>query len=80
MRSLRLVLQDFAVKRLFEIYKADQAKGHPAWVSELGLAGDLGLLFLAIFKFQAHTFLLVMKRRKTDLKHANVVLSLDRGG
>ena len=43
MRSLRPVLRDFAVKRLFEIYRADQGKGHPAWVSELRLAGDLGL-------------------------------------
>ncbi len=43
MRSLRPVLRDFAVKRLFEIYKADQTKGHLSWGSELGLAGDLGL-------------------------------------
>lgn len=43
MQSLGPVLHDFAVKRLFEIYRADQTKGHLARVSELGLAGDLGL-------------------------------------
>lgn len=43
MRSLRPVLRYFAVKRLFEIYRADQSKEHLAWVSDLGLAGDLGL-------------------------------------
>ncbi|SDQ66486.1 hypothetical protein SAMN04490192_2522 [Pseudomonas lundensis] len=42
-QSLWPVLRDLAVKRLFEIYKADQTRGHLAWVSDLGLAGDLGL-------------------------------------
>lgn len=36
-------IREFAVKRLFEIYRADQTKGHLAWVAELGFAGDLGL-------------------------------------
>lgn len=36
-------IRHFAVKRLLEIYRADQTKQHLAWVSELGLAGDLGL-------------------------------------
>lgn len=43
MQSLGPVLHDFAVKRLFEIYRVDQSKEHLAWVAELGLAGDLGL-------------------------------------
>lgn len=42
-QSLGPVLHDFAVKRLFEIYQADQTKQHLAWVAELGLAVDLGL-------------------------------------
>ncbi|POF92828.1 hypothetical protein BGP83_09045 [Pseudomonas putida] len=42
-QSLGPVLRDFAVKRLFEIYRADQTRGHLAWVAELGFAGDLGL-------------------------------------
>lgn len=36
-------IRHFAVKRLFEIYRADQTREHLAWVSELGFAGDLGL-------------------------------------
>lgn len=36
-------IRHFAVKRLFEIYRADQTKQHLAWVAELVLAGDLGL-------------------------------------
>lgn len=36
-------IRHFAVKRVFEIYQGDQTKGHLAWVSELGLASDLGL-------------------------------------
>jgi len=42
-QSLGPVLHDFAVKRLFEIYRADQTKQHLAWIAELALAGDLGL-------------------------------------
>ncbi|OLS63018.1 hypothetical protein [Pseudomonas putida] len=36
-------IRDFAAKRLFEIYRADQTREHLAWVSEIELAGDLGL-------------------------------------
>lgn len=36
-------IRDFAVKRLFEIYKADQTKEHLAWVCDLWFAWDLGL-------------------------------------
>lgn len=42
-QNLGPVLKDFAGKRLFEIYKADQTREHLAWVCDLGLAGDLGL-------------------------------------
>lgn len=42
-QSLGPVLQDFAVKRLFGIYKADQSKQHLAWTADLMFAGDLGL-------------------------------------
>lgn len=42
MQILGPVLRDFAVKRLFEIYRADQGKGHLAWVSDLGLRGIWG--------------------------------------
>lgn len=37
------LIREVAVKRLFEIYRADQTKEHLAWVAELGLAVDLGL-------------------------------------
>jgi hypothetical protein len=30
-------------KSFLKVYRADQGKEHLAWVSELGLAGDLGL-------------------------------------
>ncbi|WP_312593895.1 hypothetical protein [Stutzerimonas nitrititolerans] len=36
-------LKDFAVKRLFDIYRDDPGKTHLAWVAELEFAGDLGL-------------------------------------
>ncbi|MGG5289991.1 hypothetical protein [Pseudomonas shirazensis] len=42
-QTLGPVLHDFAVKRLFEIYRDDQTKEHLAWIAELGLAVDLGL-------------------------------------
>jgi hypothetical protein len=36
-------IKAFAVKRLYEIYRADQSKKHLAWESDLVFAGDLGL-------------------------------------
>jgi hypothetical protein len=42
-QSLGPVLHDFAVKRVFEIYRVDQGKVHLAWACELELPGDLGL-------------------------------------
>jgi hypothetical protein len=41
--DIGLRLRDFTVKRLLEIYKADQSKTHLAWVTDLQLSGDLGL-------------------------------------
>lgn len=42
-QGLGPVLHDFAVKRLFEIYRTDHGKQHLDWLSELGFASDLGL-------------------------------------
>jgi hypothetical protein len=41
--SISRGIKDFAVKRLFEIYRSDPSKTHLAWVTDLQLSGDLGL-------------------------------------